>query len=115
LPGFDDSDDLDPEVVADADAEGDPEGAADPVLEPGAADELVCPGALVCVGAWVGAGVGDGLALGCGAGLVPGGVLSLLPCHENATYPPSGTCCPPAPLVAYVQRPDSPSDQYSAQ
>ena len=52
-------------------------------------------------GSWVGvgAGVGGGGA-GCFAGVTPGADLVEVPFHENATYPPSGTLRPPAPVLA---------------
>ena len=44
--------------------------------------------------------VGVGVAVGCGVGLTPGVDRAELPFHENPMYPPSGTRCPWALLVA---------------
>jgi len=48
-------------------------------------------------------------------GAVPGGRRLWLPCQEKATKPPFGTFSDPAPVLAYVQRPDLPSDFHSDQ
>src|SRR6478752_2559261 len=96
----------------DSDALGDALGA---VLAP-EPDEWWLVGC--CDGCDVDEGVGElvvGVAVGCGAGLAPGVDRALLPFHEKATYPPSGTCSEAAPLEAYDQLPVLPSDHHRPQ
>jgi hypothetical protein len=57
-----------------------------------------CAGAEECGGLDDGWAVGlDEGCVGCGVGEVPGGALPVPPCHDIATYPPSGTFKEPGP------------------
>ena len=61
-----------------------------------------------------GLGFGDDAAA-CLGGAWPGWLRAVLPFQENATEPPSGIRCEPAPALAEVHEPDVPFDHHRPQ